>query len=160
MAEVRVRICLATGELEVEGTPDFVGTYDKSIRAMLRRLEEQPAPATSKGTPQGATADSSGALAGTAERDFGEVLHGLPKSATGTDQILLAGHFASQSSGDKSFSTGDANRLLVGQGVKLSNAAQAMRGNLTAKRVFKVGGNRWRISRQGEDHLRTLLPDL
>ena len=32
-----------------------------------------------------------------------------------------------------------------------------MRGNLMAKRVFKVAGNRWRISKQDDEQLKTLL---
>ncbi len=152
--EGRVRISLASGELEVEGSLDFVDRYETSIKAMLRRLEDHPSPVRAQKERGGAGPRVGG---DTDKRDFGEILHGLPKHATGADQILVAGWFVQKSSADSSFTTGDANKLLIGQGVKLSNAAQAMRGNLTAKRVFKVAGNRWRISKQGDEQLKTLL---
>jgi hypothetical protein len=46
--------------------------------------------------------------------------------------------------------------MLIEQGIKLSNPSQSMADNLKAKRVFKVGKN-WKISKSGEDYLRTLL---
>ncbi len=154
-AEGRIRISLASGELEVEGTLEFVDKYEKSIKDMLRRLEEEPIPVR-KPREVGARAVSA---AGSDDiGDFGEVLHGLPKSATGADQMLVAGWFAQKASTDNAFTTADGNKLLVGQAVKLSNPSQAMRGNLAAKRVFKVSGDRWRISKQGDEHLKTLLP--
>lgn len=152
--EGRIRISLANGDLEVEGSLEFVDRYEKSIKDMLRRLEELPVTVKSR--------KESGAGSGLRRDgdvgDFGEILHGLPKSATGSDQMLVAGWFVQQSSNDSAFTTGEANKLLVGQGIKLSNPSQAMRGNLAAKRVFKVAGDRWRTSKTGEEHLKTLLP--
>jgi hypothetical protein len=151
----RIRISLASGELEVEGSLEFVDRYEKSIKEMLHRLDEQPAPRKTR--DGGGGSSRLAALAGEIA-DFGEILHGLPRSATGSDQMLVAGWYAQKSATDDAFTTGDGNKLLVGQGIKLSNASQAMRGNLAAKRVFKVAGDRWRVSKQGEEHLKTLLP--
>lgn len=157
--ESRIRISISHGELEIEGSPAFIEKYSESIDALLKMLKEGrvKAPAGSGGKSGGeskAGFDEDGAPS-----DFGERLHGLPNQATGSEQILVAGKFAQGTSADNSFSTADANKLLVDQGVKLSNASQAMRGNLSAKRVFKVNGSRWRISKQGEDHLKTLIRD-
>ena len=76
-------------------------------------------------------------------------------SKSGTDQILLAGHYAAKVSSDGTFSTNDAHKLLIEQGVKLSNASQSMKNNLTAKRAFKVGG-RFKIAKTGIDYLHAL----
>ena len=155
-SEGRIRISLSSSELEVEGSAEFVVKYEKQINEMLRRLEVQPVP-TSKHRDTGKGAGTSGGQVHVVG-DFGEILHGLPRSATGADQMLVAGWFVQGSAADTAFTTGEGNKLLVGQGVKLSNPSQAMRGNLAAKRVFKVAGDRWRISKQGDEHLKTLLP--
>jgi hypothetical protein len=154
--EGRVRISLANGELEVEGSVEFVDRYEKSINDMLHRLEQQHVPVRAAKDSHAGSVNAAGRPG--EMRDFGEILHGLPRGATGADQMLVAGWFAQNSSTDSAFTTGDGNKLLVGQGIKLSNPSQAMRGNLASKRVFKVAGDRWRISKQGDEHLKTLLP--
>lgn len=160
--EGRIRISLAAGELEIEGTTDFVKLYDEAISDMLERLASQPLPTQAAGGPidTGQSDVEDVANAGTTSTvktvEFGEALHGLPKTATGTDRILAAAYFAQNASGDNTFTTGLANKLLIEQGVKLANAAQCVKQNATAKRVFKVAGNKWRISQTGLEHLRTL----
>jgi hypothetical protein len=83
----------------------------------------------------------------------------LAKNASQSDKILLAGSFAAQGTGDKTFSTSEASALLVEQGIKLSNPSQSLKNNLAAKRVFKQG-NRFRVSKIGEDHLKTFFRPL
>jgi hypothetical protein len=159
MADSRIRLNVSTGELELEGSEAFIAKYDASIGEMLLRLRHAP----ERATAGGAGGEKSGlppegtAAGGVETLDFGEALHGLPRNATAPEQILLAAKFASKASADGSFTTGDANQLLIGQGVKLSNASQAMHQNQVAKRVFKAGG-KWRLSREGEAHLKTLVP--
>lgn len=157
----RVRISLSTGELEIEGSSEFVASYDGAIKDMLERLANERVPAASmSGAQTGSAANESqvggvshqGAGPRSDRREFGEVLHELPNNATGTDQILVAAWYAG---GDEPVGTGDAHKLLIEQGVKLSNAAQCMRQNANAKRVFK-SGNKWRISKSGKDYLKSL----
>src|SRR6266849_5217400 len=92
----RIRISLGSGELEVEGTDAFVGTYEQDIRTMLDRLRELPV-----AVGGGVAAAGNGSMSGRpvsplhAETgEFGEVFHSIPNSATGADQILVAGYFA------------------------------------------------------------------
>jgi hypothetical protein len=156
--QARVRISLSAGDLEVEGTEDFVRQYADSITTLIDRLEELPAihrvspqaEALASSTPRAATASAA------ERREFGEVLHSLPSNASGSDRILVAGSYAQQASGDNTFSTGEANQLLLGQGVKLSNPSQALKNAIAAKRIFKVG-KRYRVSKTGEEHLKSLI---
>lgn len=69
---------------------------------------------------------------------------------------MLAGLYAQRQSADGTFTTGNANTLLVEQGVKLSNASQAMKGNADAKRAFRVAKRNWKVSKAGEEHLGSL----
>jgi hypothetical protein len=70
--------------------------------------------------------------------------------------MLLAGAFAQSASDDNAFTTGEANQLLIEQGIKVGNPSQCMTNNLKAKRVFKVPGNKYRVSKQGHEHLQKL----
>jgi hypothetical protein len=155
--QARVRISLTAGDLEVEGTEDFVRQYADSIRTLISRLEESPIqPLTSQKEASGGPASAPAAAPAAEKREFGEVLHSLPSSASGSDRILVAGRYAQPASGDNTFSTGEANQLLLGQGVKLSNPSQALKNAISAKRVFKVG-KRYRVSNTGEEHLKSLI---
>ena len=154
----RIRINLAAGELEIAGSEEFVERYRKPIDWMLDRLmsegssasagtgERSPAPKAGSG-PQ--RIDVKGA-------EFGEALHQLPADATGTDQILLAGLFGQTASENDTFSTAEANKLLIAQGIKLSNASQALKQNLMARRVFKHEG-KYRVSKVGLEYLAKLM---
>ena len=154
--QARVRISLSAGDLEIEGTEEFVAQYDGPIQTLIGRLQEQPVPAPA-GSGAGARSGADGsASTGIAGKEFGEVLHALPSTASGTDQILLAGWYVQQGSADSTFSTNAANQLLVGQGIKLSNASQALKNSIAAKRVFKVGKG-YKVSKTGEDYLKTLI---
>jgi len=159
MADGRIRISLATGELEVEGTREFIAGYDDTIQTMLTRLRDQQVPVASqvnRALAVGSGADQVPTVEIAEDRHFGEVIHALPKSASGTDQILVAGYFASRTITDRTFSTAEANGMLIEQGIKLANASQSIKNNMQAKRVFKVG-TRFRVSRTGEQHVRGLI---
>lgn len=158
MAEqARVRISLSAGDLEVEGSEDFVAKYDGAIQTLITRLQEQPVPSPVGHGDAGASAGAGGsASTGITGKEFGEVLHALPSTASGTDQILLAGWYVQQASADGTFSTSAANQLLVGQGIKLSNPSQGLKNSISAKRVFKVGKG-YKVSKTGEDYLKTLI---
>ena len=154
--QFRVRVSLQTGELEVEGSESFVSSFREEFDDLIGRIGSTPAVAA---PPAGAAASPSAAKQEPLTESFPETLHGLPKGASGTDQILVAGKFASLQTADATFGTAEASALLIEQGIKLSNPSQSMKNNLVAKRVFKAGA-RWRISKTGEDHLRTLIPTL
>src|SRR2546423_1252108 len=126
MAEqTRIRISLTAGELEVEGPETFVVQYAESIDALIARLEAQPVRAATS-QPPAVPAPAGGASKPVPAElpEFGEVLHGLPTSVSGSDQILVAGWYVQQTNSENTFSTGEANQLLVGQGIKLSNPSQ------------------------------------
>jgi hypothetical protein len=155
----RIRVSLSTGEVEIEGSEEFISQYAESIDQVLERLKTDgpvAPPPQQAAAPMGVAAPAQAAPAGAPanEEPFGEVLHSL-SSKSGTDQILLAGYYVAKSAPDGTFSTTDAHSRLMEQGVKLSNASQSMKNNLNAKRVFKVG-SRFKVSKTGVDHLNSL----
>lgn len=152
--EARVRISLS-GDLEVQGSEAFVERYADAIQDLLLRMKEQRVPQAAT-QAAGVPGSSSKAEATVEKREFGEVLHSLPNKVSGPDQMLVAGWYAQDASSDNTFSTNEANQLLIGQGIKLSNPSQALKNAISAKRVFKVG-SRYRVSKTGEQHLQSLL---
>lgn len=150
MAANRIRVSLSAGELEVEGSDEFISKYGDSIDIVLQRLQEgKTLPALDGNSSAGQTSNPK------KPGEFGEALQAFSSSANDTDRMLLAGSFAQASSSDNAFVTGEAAKLLIEQGIKPGNPSQCMTNNLKAKRVFKVG-SKYRVSKQGEDHLRTL----
>jgi hypothetical protein len=150
-SRARLRINLAQGEFEVEGSEAFVTRYLERIDALFARLENgaPPAAAVPALAPPGQDAESHG-------HRFAALLAALPRSATDVDRILLAGYHIQSRSPDKSFGTGEANALLVEQGIKVGNPSQCVKQNLIARRVFRHQ-RRYRIAQTGVDHLRQLL---
>jgi hypothetical protein len=145
---------LGAGDLEVEGSEQFVAQYQSALSELIDRLKSQPRPAAG-GETAGRSSPASTVSEAGEPREFGEVLHSLPNGASGSDKILLAGSYVQRTDSNNSFSTGEANQLLLGQGVKLSNPSQALKNAIEAKRAFKVG-SRYRVSKVGEDHLKSL----
>ncbi|WP_314093980.1 hypothetical protein [Microbacterium foliorum] len=156
----RVHINLSSGELDIRGSEEFVSQYADSIEDLLQRLRTEPIPAAAPvapvlGSPDLASIETSKvAQPSTRLEPFGEALHTLA-SKSGTDQILLAGYYVSEASGDGTFATAEANKLLIEQGIKLSNASQSLKNVLAAKRVFKVG-SRYKVARSGIDFLKSM----
>ena len=150
--QTRVRVSVSTGELEVEGSQDFVQTFQSALDDLVGLIKRMPPSATTAAKPSGEA--SNGSAAKNVE-SFPEALQAMPNTASGSDQILLAGYYVAQSKADGLFSTGEANSLLQEQGIKLSNPSQSLRNALTAKRVFKQGKS-FKLSRAGEEHLKNL----
>jgi hypothetical protein len=151
-SRTRVRVSLQAGELEVEGSESFVAGYADAIDALIARVRvEEP-------SVEAPSRDTNGTRASVGLHDDGEFPEALHRmsSSSGTDQILVAGSFARKNHADGTFSTTEANALLLEQGIKLANASQSMANNLKAKRVFRAGKT-WKISRTGEEYIKTLV---
>lgn len=150
----RIRVALGPREVELEGSEEFVRSYADSIHAIVDSLSADLADATESSPSAGTTQASH--QQDLAHLEFGEALHLLPDSASGTDKILLAGRFAQEASENRTFSTREAHQLLMDHGIKLANASASLKQNNIAKRVFRVGGA-LRVSQDGEEHLDALL---
>ncbi len=158
----RLRLNLSQGEVEIEGSERFVARYAERFDALLARLPLRddaavPLAAAAPALPAQAAPDAPLPLAPARDdQHFGLLLQALPRSASDVDRILLAGYHVQRFSADKSFGTGEANALLVEQGIKVGNPSQCVKQNLIARRVFRHQ-RRYRLSQVGQEHLRQLL---
>ncbi|TYK52390.1 hypothetical protein [Actinomadura decatromicini] len=160
-SDARLRISLASGEFEVEGSEAFIAQYKDTVRQMLEKLPESMLQSfvsadNSIQTGANVASDDQGTRAEAELPEFGEAIHRLPRGASGTDQILIAGFYVSKRSANSTFSTADANKLLIDQGIKISNPSQSLKNNLAAKRVFK-DGKAYKLSREGIEKVSSLL---
>lgn len=157
----RLRVNLAQGEFEVEGSEAFVRDYAARIEELLGRLgapgetDTPPAPASSA-PAVAAPAPAASTVAGEPAVPFGELLQALPRNATDVDRMLLAGLHLQRRAAERAFTTADANRLLLEHGVKLGNPSQSVKQNLVAKRAFAVQRGRYRVAQGGLGHLEQL----
>ncbi|MEO1089063.1 MAG: hypothetical protein AAFX81_00380 [Pseudomonadota bacterium] len=142
----RLRINLQQREFEVEGTEEFVKAYAERFEQLLEgfQLGTKDAP-----LPAAVAGDAAG-------EGFGELLQALPRTATDVDRMLLAGWFVQCGVAERTFSTADASRRLVDQGVKVGNPSQSVKQNLVAKRAFQVQRGRYRVAQGGLAHLEAL----
>ena len=152
----RVSVSIGNCQLDLEGSEQFITQYEEPLQRMLDRLTGDVLGSADPPSPQ-MSESRLGHKSTLGDLEFGEALH-LLASTSGTDQILLAGKFAQNAAEDHTFSTGEANQMLIDQGVKLANPSTAMKRNLTSKRVFKIGG-KFRMSKMGEEHLASLLQE-
>lgn len=154
----RVRVNLSQRELEIEGSESFVRSFGERLEALLEGLADgawaEPSPVAAPATAPGTERPPEPA-AGLGS--FGEFLTHLPGSATDVDKILAAGVWGQSQSTDDCFATGEANKRLLEQGIKVGNASQCVKQSVLAKRVFVVQRGRFRVSQIGRQHLRQLM---
>lgn len=152
----RIRVAVGGCELELVGTAEFIDSHSVAIAMMLERVENASSDIVETTTPGPPSLPGASNAAAISDMEFGQALLLLPDSASGTDQILLAGQFAQSQSDDSTFSTRDASQMLMEQGIKLANPSQSIRNNSDQKRVFKVG-KRFRVSADGQRYVEGLL---
>ena len=156
----RIKINLAQRELEIEGSEAFVRSYGDRLEALLAGFDElsvEAAAAAVVSSPGVVTSPPPREAGATDLGGIGEFLTYLPSTASDVDKILAAGLWVQQQAGDDAFATGDANRRLLEQGIKVGNASQCVKQTVLAKRVFVVQRGRFRVSQIGRAHLRQLM---
>lgn len=159
----RIRINLNSREVEIEGSEDFISKYSNVIDEYLFLLKNSGAPAKPERKD---SEESSGDTTSPKIEDnkpindipesFGEFYNTLPRSAKDVDKILAAGYFIQKTNDKGVFSTRNSSKLLIEQGVKLSNASASLKSNLSTKKVFKHLGD-YKVSEAGIQYLKKLM---
>ena len=162
--KAKIRINLNLREFEIEGSEEFVNSHSTKIENFLEILKTTPPPADLTLPAQKNIVDDGSKIQLPSKKkdetlpdDFGEDYQNLPSNGKDADRILLAAHFAKQSNPDNNFTTGDASKLLLDQGVKLSNPAVAISVNFKAKRIIKLSKGKYKISKDGIDYIKQLI---
>ncbi|MFC1963767.1 hypothetical protein ACFLV1_00070 [Chloroflexota bacterium] len=165
----RIKININTGEVEFEGSEDFVVNQLSNLSNILNivsgvltsaqqnvRGAEKP-----KELPQDAGDVNEVSKYDVFPDNFGEWFNRFPSKIQQTEQMLVAGYFHQKNSPENIFKTSQANKLLIEQGIKVTNPADSMRSLQEVKRVFVVKKegklSLFRVSKDGEAHLSGLL---
>jgi hypothetical protein len=87
---------------------------------------------------------------------FGEYYGEFRPALSDTEKMLVAASFVQAKDQDHTFTTKDANQLLLDQNVKVGNPSESVRRLAQAKRVFVATGGEFRVSASGFEHLESL----
>ena len=158
--KAKIRINLNLREFEIEGSEEFVNSHSSKIESIFELLKKAPPIEPIKTPAKQSGSDpiiSNKGKIGTIPDTFGEYYQMLPNKAKDLDKILIAGHFAQIANPDSNFTTNDASKLLLDQGVKLSNPAMSISANHKAKRLIKLGKGKFKVSKDGEDYIKQLI---
>lgn len=155
----KIRINLNTREFEIEGSEEFINSHSDKIENFIELLKTAPPQRIPSTTPNPSSSNPPATPAGDSSvpGTFGEYIHRMPKSAKDVDKILIAGHYAQSQNADSSFNTKEATALLLEQGIKVSNPSLAVTRNVDSKRMIKLAKGKFKLSRDGADHLASLL---
>jgi len=168
----RVKINLLSGEIEFEGTESFVNAQLANLKDLIAVISIE-GKGQRDSTHKRALNEQQDNVIGAKDNEpsigqidalpesFGEWLNKFPKGMNGSDQILIAGYYLQKKSETNDFKTGDANKLLKEQGIKLANPADSLKKLSSSKRVFVNSKNgklsMYRVSQSGEEHIISLL---
>jgi hypothetical protein len=164
MAEnTRIKINLNTGEIELEGSEDFVKNQISAIPDLLTKISGTlPKRISLHSHPQTETnlVEQAKHEEAPMPDNFGEWLNKFAKKLQQVDIVLATGYFKQKNSEDNAFETSEINKLLKEQGIKLSNAAVFLKLLQQSKFAIIIGKrgklNRFRISPDGEAHIKEL----
>jgi hypothetical protein len=153
---VKLRVNPSTQEMECEiplsAWDRFAHLVLPSIERFNRRIEDEQLPVIIDER----SSESSSSSAPYNLESFGELLLHVT-SDKDVDRVLLAGFFLQNRSATKDFSSQEVTALLREHGHSPSNTSAFISQNNATKKVFKVAGNRFRVSAQGVDYLKQIL---
>jgi len=171
--DARFKINMNTGEIEFEGSEDFVkeqlSKLPDTIKTILisipHKLPLKKVKDVEPETKQEAKSDSSTSDISDIPDNFGEWTNRFPaKNISQVDHILIAGYFCQKQSDTNSFKTIYVNTLLKEQSIKITNPSECARLLLANKTIFTVSKGKkkgatsiFRVSKSGEEYIRSLL---
>lgn len=157
--QARIRVNFSVREIEIAGDRETIEHFLERFDSIIHGFEVAPtptAPAQIAASGQLPLVQTGAPPATGMPAEFGEYLHEFPDSVSDINRVLIAASFVQANESENSFRTRDANALLQQQGIRVANASEGVRRNVSARRVFSVGHSRYRVSQVGFQHLQEL----
>jgi hypothetical protein len=172
MGIVKVKINVHSGELEFEGSEEFVKQQMDNLESIVDiiaqlRLDNSEISDRymilddeQKGEEnQNLKVDDKNTLS--VPTFFGEWLHQFKDDLTDADKALLAAYFIQVNSEENQFKTGEVNETLKEHGIKLSNTSRTLEWLSDKKLIFQIKKSGklklFRVSIDGINQLKSLL---
>ena len=169
----RARINFKTGEVELEGSEQFVQGQLANIDAIAdyiallstnNSLDEESI--VEQEEIAAVAEEEQEKLASTSERElqvpntFGEWLHGFRDDINDLEKALITAYYVQKQSPQNDFKTSEVNKFLQDHGVKLSNPSNSLTRLAEKKLLFQTRKNGklkyMRVSSDGVNHLKSL----
>jgi hypothetical protein len=168
-ATAKFKLNLTSGEIEVEGSEEFVISQIQSIESLLSLLKQKslskPVTHPQSTIDNDSQKDDDSTSEGTAVANqipdtFGEWMNTFKSNILDVDKALITARFVQSKSATNDFKTAEVNKALKDHGIKLSNPSTTL-GLLVSKKLMfqtrKVGVLKYlRVSQDGQAHLETL----
>lgn len=169
----RARINFKTGEVELEGSEQFVQGQLANIDAIAdyitllatdNSLDEESI--VEQEEIAAVAEEEQEKLASTSERElqvpntFGEWLHGFKDDINDLEKALITAYYVQKQSPQNDFKTSEVNKFLQEHGVKLSNPSNSLTRLTEKKLLFQTRKNGklkyMRVSSDSVNHLKSL----
>ena len=166
--EARIRIDFSKGELELEGTEEFVERHLDLLAELEPPSEtEKNSPHTTSGDEENedlSSEDHMNSSLPEVPEHFGEWFHLFTHNDLArVDEALIAGYYIQCRVDEEDFSTSNVTDTLDEVDINQSNTSQSIKNLLNNNRSYKTrkdGGKQfYKVSREGRKYLQDLLED-
>lgn len=173
METTRVKINLLSGEIELEGSEEFVANQMENLDSIIELLSSVRKPTKTeaddstdeeldveaKGNHSDQPSRNPGQI--TVPDSFGEWMHKFRDDVNDLEKCLLTAYFVQNSSPQNDFKTREVNNSLKEHGIKLSNPSTSLKRLVEKKLLFQTRKNGtvkfMRVSQDGMQLLKSLL---
>lgn len=160
----KIRINLKSGEIEIQGSEEFVERQIDNLETLLELLaspyEDISSREKESADQNGIAPESENVTSSDFPETFGEWFHGFPRDINDLDKTLAAAYFIQRHSEGNEFKTSEITKILKQHGIRLSNTSSSIKRLVTKKHIFptrKSGKiSYFRVSRTGEEHLNSI----
>ena len=172
MENTKVKINIKSGEIEFEGSEEFVQSQMDNLDSIIRLLKLNESKTNSSASIENVIVDVYADPDDVQEdgvpsiesvpASFGEWMHMFKESINDVEKALLTAYFVQKQSDKNEFKTLEVSKSLKDHGIKLTNTSQSIKQLDTKKYIFQVRKegdklNFMRVSLDGVNHLKTLF---